>query len=240
MARPAIIVMVKAPRAGAVKTRLVPPLSYNQAAALAACFACDVIRNTRRIAPDVVIAYTPADERALIENTLPKNILHANSIYVEQRGIDLGARLTNVATDVHLRGFSPLIFIGTDSPTLPASFIKDARRVLVENRADVTLGATDDGGYYSIGLRRPFPTLFDDVMWSTAHVYHQTVTNIRRSKLRLHELPRWYDVDEARDLTRLQMELERSEDARRRAPATYRWLAHYRERERSGDLKNAG
>ncbi|MEJ7618856.1 MAG: hypothetical protein WKF30_18215, partial [Pyrinomonadaceae bacterium] len=79
MMRPAIIVMVKAPRAGAVKTRLVPPLSAHQAAALAACFACDVVRNMRRITPDTVIAYAPADGHAMIEDVLLcRNILTAN------------------------------------------------------------------------------------------------------------------------------------------------------------------
>ena len=233
--RPAIIVMVKAPRAGAVKTRLVPPLSAEQAAALAACFARDVVGNMRRIASDVVIAFAPANERLMIENILLPDLL-----YVEQRGGTLGERLANVAADVYARGSSPLIFTGTDSPTLPGEFIEDALRVLVGKAADVTLGATDDGGYYSIGLRHPYPTLFDNVSWSTAHVYRQTVANIEQAKLRLYELPGWYDVDESSDLARLQVELDTSLDARQRAPVTYRWLARLRELEHSGDQENVG
>lgn len=233
--RPAIIVMVKAPRAGRVKTRLVPTLSAYQAAALAACFARDAVSNMQRIKPDTIIAYAPAEGRAIIENILSENILPANLLYVEQRGSDLGARLVSVAADVHARGFSPLIFIGTDSPTLPVSFIEDAIRALVKDQADITLGGTDDGGYYAIGMRRPYPTLFDDVAWSSSHVFNQTVANITRLNLRLYEMPRWYDVDEAPDLARLCVELDASEDARLRAPVTYCWLAKHRESEDTDD-----
>lgn len=238
--RPAIIVMVKAPHAGAVKTRLVPPLSAHHAAALAACFACDVISNMQRITPDTIVAYAPADGRAMIEDILLQNILTPNLIYVEQRGIDLGARLSNVAADVNARGFGPLIFVGTDSPTLPAPFIQEALHALVEDAADVTLGGTDDGGYYAVGVRRPLPALFDGVAWSTAHVYRQTVANIKHLNLRLHELPRWYDVDESLDLARLCAEFDASADARLRAPVTFRWLAGHRESERTGGRACAG
>lgn len=269
MVRPAIIVMVKAPRAGAVKTRLVPPLSHTHAAALARCFACDVIANMSCITSDVIIAYAPQDGRAIIENILIEHlsgensshqnlslgnkslgdISSANLIYVEQHGEDLGARLAHIAAEADGRDFSPLIFVGTDSPTLPRQFIENALRLLIETPVDVTLGATRDGGYYSIGysirVRRQSPALFDGISWSSAQVYRQTISNIKRLKLRFHEMPVWYDVDEAPDLARLQLEFDQSPDARRRAPATYRWLAEHlrfsqREPERNDERESAG
>ena len=69
--RPVVLVMVKAPRAGRVKTRLVPPLSGADAATLAACFAQDAVANARRAALQVIVAYTPDDASRTLEELLP-------------------------------------------------------------------------------------------------------------------------------------------------------------------------
>ncbi len=70
MPQPIVIVMVKAPRAGEVKTRLVPPLSECEAASLAACFAHDTVLNAQRMIRNVLVAYAPADARDDLEAIL--------------------------------------------------------------------------------------------------------------------------------------------------------------------------
>jgi rSAM/selenodomain-associated transferase 1 len=220
MSRPVVIIMVKAPRAGLVKTRLVPELAETEAASLAACLARDVVRGAARAAAaTLLVAYTPSDGRETLEAILPGGVL-----WFEQRGADLGARLESVAAHAFGLGFAPLIFIGADSPTLPLAFIATAIRRLTAEEADIVLGPTEDGGYYLIGLRRPEHGLFQDVAWSTPQAYEQTARNAARLGLRLLRLPPWYDVDTASDLMRLRAELSSDPEARRRAPATYRWL----------------
>jgi hypothetical protein len=219
--RPAVIVMIKEPRAGLVKTRLVPPLSAQEAASLAACFAQDVVNSAKRAAADLIIAYTPASGRATLETFLPGDLL-----WLEQRGADLGERLEQAAAQAFDLGFGPLILLGADSPTLPHSLIATAIDALsaAGGDDDVALGATEDGGYYLVGLRRSTPGLFQDIAWSTPQAYAQTARNASRLGLRLLELPPWYDVDTFADLLRLRAEIFSDHEARRRAPATCRWL----------------
>jgi rSAM/selenodomain-associated transferase 1 len=222
MSRPVVIVMVKAPRAGFVKTRLVPELSEADAAALAACFARDVVLGAGQVADNLLIAYTPADGREVLETILP-----GGGLWFEQQGEDLGERLESVAAHAFDLAFAPLIFIGADSPTLPPAFIATAIEWLTAKKADVVLGPTEDGGYYLIGFHRRERGLFQDVAWSTPQAYAQTAQNAAQLGLRLRQLPIWYDVDTPSDLSRLRAELTSDREARRRAPATYQWLLEH-------------
>jgi hypothetical protein len=220
MMRPAVVLMIKAPLAGTVKTRLSPPLSAEETAGLAACFARDAAGCALRASDSVVIAYAPASGRATLENLLP-----AGLCWVEQRGADLGSRLEAAAAEVFGMGFRPVVIVGADSPTLPPSYIAHAVDALAASRADAALGPTEDGGYYLVGLRRPAPGLFRDVDWSTPRAYAQTARNASALGLRLLELPSWYDVDTPEDLARLRTELLNEHEARQRATATHEWLS---------------
>lgn len=220
MLRPICIVMVKAPIIGTIKTRLVPPLSHSEAAALATCFAQDVVTSVRRIVPEVMVAYSPAQGRASLEVLFRP----ADLLWVEQRGDDLGARLDATIAQAATLGFSPIIVIGTDSPTLPTSFIEQASNALAVEAYDLMLGPTEDGGYYLVGLRQYTPNLFQNIAWSTSLAYEQTMSNAARLNLRTQALPQWYDVDTSSDLLRLRYELQTDEKARAQAPATYQWI----------------
>jgi rSAM/selenodomain-associated transferase 1 len=226
--RSLVIVMIKAPRAGMVKTRLTPPLRADDAASLAACFAQDVVNNAKRVASQMMIAYAPSDGRAFLEAFIRDDDL----IWLEQEGADLGERLERAAAQGFDLGFSPLVMIGADSPTLPHDFIATAIQALAAAECDIALGPTEDGGYYLIGLRHPARGLFQNIAWSTPQAYAQTARNARHLGLRLLELPPWYDVDTFDDLQRLRAELFSDEEARKRAPATYQWL-----QEQDGSIK---
>lgn len=222
MSRPVVIVMVKAPRAGFVKTRLMPALTAEEAASAALCFAQDAVANAKRSVNDCLIAYTPPQGRAILEPLLPHGLL-----WVEQQGADLGERLERVVRYASSTGFDPFIILGADSPTLPVSFITTALEALTNGDADVTLGPTADGGYYLVGSRAECRNLFQAVDWSTPLAYRQTASNALRQGLRLLELPQWYDVDTPSDLLRLRAEMLTHEEARFRAPATYDWLLRH-------------
>jgi len=222
MPQPVVVVMVKAPRAGEVKTRLVPPLSQTEAASLAACLVRDTVLNATRVAGNVLVAYSPADARITLEPILPPGLL-----WFEQYGANLGERLDSVAKHVFSLGFSPFVILGADSPTLPTDFVRDALSALASAEADISLGPTEDGGYYLVGLHGPARGLFQDIDWSTPSAYEQTAVNAARLNLRLRALPYWYDVDTPTDLRRLCDEMRSTEEAPSRAPNTYRWLENH-------------
>jgi hypothetical protein len=227
MRSPAIIVMAKAPRAGEAKTRLAPPLTRAGAARLAACLFADTVSLALGVGARLFVAYAPADGRPPLEETLRVALGEetlGGLLWLEQRGGGLGERLDGVVGRAFGEGFGPVVVVGADSPTLPPDFLASALEGLAGGRADVALGATEDGGYYAVGMREPAAGLFDSVEWSTPRAYAQTARNAARLGLRLSELPPWYDVDTPADLARLRAELSADEAARRRAPLTYGWL----------------
>ncbi|MCA1629204.1 MAG: TIGR04282 family arsenosugar biosynthesis glycosyltransferase [Acidobacteria bacterium] len=202
----ALAVMTKAPRAGASKTRLVPPLTHAEAAALSACFLRDTTTNVAGVARDArasgVAVYTPPGAQRALADLLP-----AGFRLLAQRGEAFGDRLFHAAEDLLALGYESLCLIDADSPTLPAQLLADAARELARPGDRVVLGPSDDGGYCLIGLKRAHHRLFTGVAWSTARVLAQTVERAAEIDLEVVKLPAWYDVDDAATLARLCAEL---------------------------------
>lgn len=210
--------MAKTPEAGAVKTRLCPPLTPDEAAQLYRCFLLDKItqvRSLERASP--AIAYTPPEGRSRFEAMAPGFSL------VDQRDGDLGARLARSFEDLFARGWAGALAIDSDTPTLPTSFLVEAVELVTTPRIDVVLGPTDDGGYYLIGMRTLHRELFDGVAWSTPEVFPATVRRAEAKGLTVACLPPWYDVDTPEDLERLRRALGSSDAAEPRH--TRRFLA---------------
>ena len=194
----ALAIMAKAPMAGAVKTRLCPPLSPEDAAALYRCFLLDKITQVRSLeGARTVIAFTPDTERDLFEELAPGVHL------VEQRGNDLGSRLLNSLDELLGRGHIGAIALDSDTPTLPTEFLRQAIDLVLEPGIDVVLGPSDDGGYYLIGMRKIWPDLFEAMPWSTSKVLTETMRRAEALGLRVAFLPSWFDVDNPEDLERL-------------------------------------
>jgi rSAM/selenodomain-associated transferase 1 len=191
--------MAKVPAAGRVKTRLCPPLTPEQAARLARCFLQDRLEQLGGVAGATpIVAFTPPELEAELRSLLPGAVR-----LVAQAGVDLGARLDRVLTDLLAESGAGAIAIDADSPTLPTDYLRQACARLSDATADVVLGPCEDGGYYLIGLRRPAPALFHEMPWSTAAVLDETVARTRQLGLRLALLPPWFDVDRGEDLGRL-------------------------------------
>jgi hypothetical protein len=219
---PAMIVMCKAPAAGTVKTRLAPFLSAEKAADLAGFFAVDAVKKAQNICENTIVAF--AGEKEMLETILPQNL-----IWVRQTGADLGERMHNALRFAFGQNFSPLIVIGTDSPTLPSEYIKIAIRILQEKLTDAVIGETEDGGFYLLGLNQPNQQIFQNVRWSSPETLLQTVRNIKQLNLHLTTLPVWYDVDTPEDLRRLKSEIENHSLAQTLAPATASWLERHKQ-----------
>jgi glycosyltransferase A (GT-A) superfamily protein (DUF2064 family) len=124
-----------------------------------------------------------------------------------QRGADLGERLFHASEDFLSAGYQGICLINSDSPTLPTATLEEAIEVLRAPPDCVVLGRAEDGGYYLIGLKRAHQRLFQDITWSTKHVFAQTLERVAEIGLEPHLLPGWYDVDNGSSLHRLCREL---------------------------------
>ncbi len=197
----ALIVVAKRPASGQTKTRLSPPLSPDQAAALYECFLRDTLDLVRRV-PDVqpVIAYLPCEAEAYFAHLAP------DFDRVVQTGSDLGARLDHALTHYLTHGYERVAVMNSDGPTLPLDYLSAAFEVLSDH-VDVVLGPSDDGGYYLIGLKQPAPRLLRDVQMSTPRVTADTLILAEAEGLRVQLLPAWFDVDDVESLRRLTAEL---------------------------------
>jgi rSAM/selenodomain-associated transferase 1 len=217
----ALAIMTKAPRAGSVKTRLVPPLTDQEAAALNICFLRDTAAeilaagcNGRGIG-----VFTPiGSESAYID------ILPADFDLIPQRGENFGERLAFAAEDLSGVGFNSVCLIDSDSPTVPAASYAEAAEVLTKRRADIVLGPSDDGGYYLIGMTENRPLIFENIDWSTERVFAQTVRRANELNLSVHLLPTCYDVDDRQTLRRLCDELLGENPSRSTATETRNFL----------------
>jgi rSAM/selenodomain-associated transferase 1 len=222
----ALVVMAKAPRAGKVKTRLAPAVGFEGSAALNICFLKDTTRNIDSVAREMrvsplrpaasgrdekseveskaagLISYTPVGDEAAFDGLLPEGFA-----LIAQRGDGFGERLLATAEDVLSCGFGAVCLIDSDSPTLPASALRQAVEALLRPGDRVVLGGSDDGGYYLIGMKQAHALPFERITWSTASVYAETVERVREAGLELVELPMWYDVDDAGTLAVLEAEL---------------------------------
>ncbi len=233
----ALGVMTKAPQPRMVKTRLVPPLTYEEAAELNACFLRDIstsIANCcsigQRLPEDANIhglaIYTPVGAESAYESILPREFL-----LMPQRGDTFGERLILAAEDLFATGFASVCLINSDSPTVLASSFAEAVSELVRPGDRVVLGPSDDGGYYLIGLKQLHRRLFEEIDWSTERVFEQTKQRANELGLSVHELPAGFDVDDRGSLIRLCNELLGANASGGVAAHTRRFLREIIERE---------
>ena len=234
----ALALMTKAPRAGNVKTRLVPPLTNEEAAQLNRCFLQDTgaaisvccsgltRANSGPIARGVAV-YTPVGAESDYADILP-----ADFSLLPQRGENFGERLYFAAEDLFKCGFASVCLIDSDSPTVPAENFAEAVERLSTNEDRVVLGPSDDGGYYLIGMNKPHRHLFEQIDWSTERVLKQTMQRATEIGIEVKLLPTGYDVDDDASLRRLCNELLTETTSADIAPYTRAILASFVERKK--------
>jgi uncharacterized protein len=220
----ALAIMTKAPRAGQVKTRLVPPLTPEEAAELNSAFLRDlsmsILRACEMSPAHPVAVYTPAGSEEAYRNVLPRQF----SLLV-QRGESFGERLIFAAEDLFALGFASVCLINSDSPTVPSQNFAEAALELAEPADRIVLGPADDGGYYLIGLKKMRRRLFEEIDWSTRQVLGQTKERAAELGVSVHELAGGFDVDDRATLLRLRDELIASESDTDIASNTRKFLA---------------
>ena len=216
MPRPAIAVMAKAPRPGLAKTRLIPALGAEGAAALAQAFLIDTAALARAAAAQAGgDAYVIATPDAACTELAALTGLPA----LPQGEGDLGARMTAAFSALFAAGHAPVLLLGADTPALPPEHIAIALSLAA---AAPTFGPTGDGGYWTVALPSPAPALFEAIAWGGPTVLAETRAAAMRAGLTLAFAPPWDDVDEPTDLTVLRRQLATNPAA---APATRAALA---------------
>ena len=235
--RCAIAVMAKAPRPGRVKTRLVPPLSPDQAMAMSGAFLRDITENIalagRSVPIDGWIAYAPAGDAPLFGDLLAENtrMMLADGSGPMPGGVQgLGACLLQTVRELFARGYRGVCVLNADSPTLPTAFLVRMAEALLAPGERAVLGPAEDGGYYALGMQRPRARLFAEIAWSTDRVAEQTRARAAELGLTLIELPPWYDVDDAASLQRLIGDIAAvpsGEASPFAAPATTSWISQF-------------
>lgn len=190
-----LLIFVKAPSPGQVKTRLLPILSGAQAAHLYRCLVQDTL----------AIARTLRDVRVAIAYAANAQFPDCSWLDVEvpvvlQEGAHLGERLLRAFRWAFQQDAAQVVAIGSDAPQLSARWLRQAFRAL--ERADVVLGPTTDGGYHLIGLNDPNPALFVDMPWSTDRLLAKTLERLEHLHLTAHCLEPVMDLDTPEDLRR--------------------------------------
>src|SRR5438874_3557914 len=236
----ALGVMTKAPQAGRVKTRMIPPLMPEEAAELNRCFLRDTaaaistacsrrpVGDARKTARASAIAvYTPFGAESAYNDILPTGFS-----LLPQRGDKFGERLYFAVEDLFKCGFESVCLIDSDSPTVPAENFAEAVELLSTIEDRVVLGPSDDGGYYLIGVKKPYRHLFEQIDWSTERVLKQTMQRATEIGIEVKLLPTGYDVDDDASLRRLCNELLSDTTSADIAPYTRECLASFVERKK--------
>lgn len=193
-----LLLFVKSPIEGEVKTRLAAETGGDFAVELYKCFVEDIISIAENLDIHLEICFCPANRKMTVSEWLGQQYC-----YTPQVGDNLGKKLRNAFESAFEEGFSNVVAIGSDSPDLPEEFLQLAFKELESH--DAVIGPGSDGGYYLIGFSRTsfLPVAFDGIAWSTSAVFKQTVDILKKHELNIHLLPEWHDVDTRSDLEKL-------------------------------------
>lgn len=198
--------MAKASQSGFSKTRLCPPLTFEEAADFNTAFLKDVAANILSAATsaeiDGYMAYGPPGCAPFFKSILP-----ARFGLLESWLPSFGDCLFSAINQLFDRGHESAVVLNSDSPTLPTSLLVETAEALARPGDHAVLGPCTDGGYYLLGLKQPHKRMFEDIDWSTERVARQTLERAREIGLSVHTLPAWYDIDDAEAFRTLHAEL---------------------------------
>ena len=191
----AILVFVRAPEVGRVKTRLATEIGDDAALCVYRRLAEHAVAEARALGADVAVRihFTPAAGGEAV-----RAWLGAGAAYLPQAEGDLGARMRAAFEDAFAAGHPRVLIIGSDLPDLSAEVLRRALRLLDSHPA--VLGPAADGGYYLLGLREMVDGVFDGIAWSTDRVLDATLARLRAAGCEPAMLETLRDVDAAADL----------------------------------------
>ncbi|NGP88677.1 TIGR04282 family arsenosugar biosynthesis glycosyltransferase [Fodinibius halophilus] len=194
-----LVVFVKNPEVGKVKTRL--------AKTVGADVACRVyhqlLQLTRQRAKKITCA------RQLWYSDYIDHNDEWNEDYFEkklQQGNGLGERMSHAFQHAFSEGFEQVVLIGSDCAELKEKHLRKAFRTL--QNVDVVIGPSKDGGYYLLGMKEYLPGLFENIEWSTSQVFKETIYRIKKLDMTYEVLSELNDIDTEKDLQESSLNLQ--------------------------------
>lgn len=190
-----MILFVKLPEPGKVKSRLAKDMDRVLVLHLYECMVLDTIDMLKQAGALFHICFDPPDAGEQVRQWLGRTYS-----YMPQTGEDLGERMEQAFIRVFSEGVDEALLIGSDIPSLTASMMADAFRSLADS--DAVIGPAKDGGYYLIGFKKStfLPGVFRSMTWSTKTVFHETLVRLQKASLSVHQLPKLTDIDTREDL----------------------------------------
>ena len=213
-----LVIMAKAPRLGAVKTRLAKSLPLPAVTELYRCFLNDTIALAQALDDVEVAIMCPASDVEDLSQAVAKIVR-----VVPQTGAGLAAALASVFTHFSDIGRHRIIAFNSDSPHLPLSVLETAFDLLAT--CDLVVGPTYDGGYYLVGATASHPGLFATDGMGTANALKALLKRASKLDLSVRVMDPFYDIDVAADLNQLADELQSMPG---KAPRTAAWLLEWR------------
>ena len=169
----AVILFARDPVLGKVKTRLSPFLDEETILQLYTCFLHDSLDKIRQVKnADLFIGVAPSNQSGFFTG-----IQGADMRLFAQEGKDLGDKMRRAIQDRFVEGYKKVVIIGSDSPSLPVSYIEQA----LSSDKDMVLGPSTDGGYYLIGMQGKVVEIFDEVTWGTEKVLQETYERLAKN-----------------------------------------------------------
>jgi rSAM/selenodomain-associated transferase 1 len=201
MKKKALIVFVKAPVPGKVKTRLQPELEPEKIVEIYKSFITEIVFKCIRLKEaDTFVGCAPAKNNEFLQRVTFTHKLPS----FNQRGNNLGEKIVNAFRDHFKKGYRDIVLLGSDSPTIPTEYIRKAFAALEKN--DLILGPCCDKGLYLIGARKSIvPAIFQNIAWDTNEVLGAVMKKLYSLDIRFSLLPFWYDVDTIEDLKFLEI-----------------------------------
>jgi uncharacterized protein len=190
----ALIIFIKNPVAGKVKTRLAATIGDADALKIYLELIAFTLKEATKTKAVTYLYFSDEIDNSIDAScqALQKDI---------QKGDGLGERLKNAFAEVIAGNYKNVVVIGTDCPGISAEIIESSFNNLSDN--EVVIGPAADGGYYLLGMRNFHPALFDDINWGTASVLEATINHCKKNKLSYKLLMELNDIDEEKDLIHL-------------------------------------
>jgi hypothetical protein len=203
-----LLIFLKYPEPGKVKTRLAEDLGYEKATEIYSRMAESIIHNLSKSKEyKTIVFFDPPDRKREIENWLGKRYQ-----LFAQEGKSLGERMVNAFNKTFSLGAKKAVIIGTDCVEISMEIVSQAFNSLDET--DVVLGPAEDGGYYILGMKKLIPEIFDDIRWSTSQVLVQTIDKIKENGLKFSLLKTLRDIDTLSDFNHdLLLKTQKSKDS---------------------------
>ena len=179
-----------------------PFLRAEECKSLYNCFVKDVYQKSRLPGVDVYVFFSPRDKKDVFQA-----LLGADAVLLPQHGADLGQKMRNALGAVLRMGYNKVVLMGTDIPHIHAETVKNAFDNL--DRKDIVIHPALDGGYYLIGMKQEYESIWNINRYGTNTVMYDTLQNVKAENLSIAVGQMYYDIDCKEDLKQLWNDIRR-------------------------------